>query len=264
MEPINNNLFNKFEEYFWNKNKKLKVHKWHHYFKIYDLHFNRFIDKNPTILEIGVSKGGSLEMWNSYFNGKCQMYGIDIDDNCLNVPNVLEADNIKIEIGDQNDRNFWKNFLKGKPKFDIVIDDGGHTMSQQIVTYEELINHVSDNGVYLCEDLHTSYWDKYGGKLKNNNTFIEYSKTFIDMLNYYHIQCPMSSKKLNKKDAEIYEKFRRKIHSVHYYDSVIVLELNKDDKIPVATVRKQTTQIKSIYKQTKIKYILINLYNEIP
>ena len=44
-------------------------------------------------------------------------------------------------------------------------------MSQQIVTYEELINHVSDNGVYLCEDLHTSYWKEWGGELGNKNTF---------------------------------------------------------------------------------------------
>lgn len=41
-----------------------------------------------------------------------------------------------------------------------------------------------------------------------------------------------------QKDAEIYKKFRRRIHSVHYYDSVVVLELNKDDEISVATVRK--------------------------
>lgn len=137
---------------------KLSVHKWHHYFKIYNRHFKRFIGRNPTILEIGIYKGGSLEMWNYYFDGKCQIYGIDIDKNCLNIPNVLEVDNINVTLGDQSNRDFWKEYLKDKPKFDIVIEDGGHTMSQQIVTYEELIDHVSDNGVYLCEDLHTSYW----------------------------------------------------------------------------------------------------------
>jgi len=239
MESIENKnkVMNKFEDYFWNKNKKLKVHKWHHYFKIYDLHFKRFIGKNPIILEIGVSKGGSLEMWNSYFNDKCQIYGIDINKKCLNVPNILEADNIKVDIGDQGNRNFCKEYLKDKPKFDIVIEDGGHKMSQQIVTYEELIDHVSDNGVYLCEDLHTSYWEKFGGQLRNQNTFIEYSKNFIDMLNYYHIQSKGSIKKLNEKEDKIYSKFRRMIHSVHYYDSIVVLELNKDDKPPQATVR---------------------------
>ena len=112
---------------------KLSVHKWHHYFKIYNRHFKRFIGRNPTILEIGIYKGGSLEMWNYYFDGKCQIYGIDIDKNCLNIPNVLEVDNINVTLGDQSNRDFWKEYLKDKPKFDIVIEDGGHTMSQQIV-----------------------------------------------------------------------------------------------------------------------------------
>lgn len=238
MEPINNDNLNKFEDYFWNKEKKLKINKWHHYFKIYERHFNRFINKNPTILEIGVFKGGSIEMWNSYFNGKCQIYGIDINEKCLNIPNVLKNNNIKIEIGDQNDRNFWKKYLKDKPKFDIVIEDGGHEMSQQIVTYEELIDHVSDDGIYLCEDLHTSYWQNWGGELRKKGTFIEYSKNFIDMLNYYHIQNKKKSlKMLDEKEDKIYNKFRRRINSIHYYDSIIVLELNRDDTIPTKSIR---------------------------
>ena len=57
---------NKLEDYFYNKEKKLPVHKWLHYFDIYDRHFKRFIGKNPVILEVGVAEGGSLEMWN-YF-----------------------------------------------------------------------------------------------------------------------------------------------------------------------------------------------------
>ena len=48
-------------------------------------------------------------------------------------------------------------------------------------TGEELIDHVSDNGVYLCEDLHTSYWKKWGGKLRNRNTFIEYRNGMINI-----------------------------------------------------------------------------------
>ena len=137
---------NKLEIYFWNHNKKLKVHKWHHYLKIYDRHFRKFIGKNPTILEIGVSQGGSLEMWNNYFDNKCQIFGIDIIPDCMNVPKKLNVSNIHIAIGDQEDREFWKKYLKDKPKFDIVIEDGGHTMKQQIVTFEEVYKHVSDNG----------------------------------------------------------------------------------------------------------------------
>ena len=222
---------NKLEDYFWNQPKKLQLHKWHHYLKIYDRHFSRFIGKNPTILEIGIDKGGSLEMWNYYFDNKCKIYGIDINPNCLDVPNKLGATNISVTIGNQESREFWKQYLKDKPKFDIVIEDGGHTMNQQIVTYEELYNHVTDTGVYLCEDLHTSYWSLYGGQLNKPSTFIEYSKKFVDMLNFYHIVDDISAVK------DKYENFRKKTDSVHYYDSVIVLEKKLDLERPVATVR---------------------------
>ena len=223
----NNKLYN----YFWNEKKKLNVYKWHHYFDIYDTHFKKFQDKYPIILEIGVARGGSLEMWNHYFDGNCFIYGIDINQECLNIPSKLNLNNIQIDIGDQSDRDFWKTYLKDKPKFDIVIEDGGHTMNQQIVTYEELIDHVDDNGVYLCEDLHTSYWKEYNGWLQKKNSFIEYSKNFVDMLNYYHIRQELGKYK------PIYEKFRKTIKSVHYYDSVIVLEKKRDDLKPVATIK---------------------------
>jgi hypothetical protein len=224
---------NKLEEYFWNKtDKTLKIHKWHHYFKIYDKHFKRFIGKNPTVLEIGVDRGGSLEMWNYYFDNKCTIYGIDINPDCLNVPEKLQSDNIHISIGDQENRNFWQDYLKDKPKFDIVIEDGGHQMNQQIVTYEELYDNVSDNGVYLCEDLHTSYWNEYGGELNKKGTFIEYSKNFIDMINFYHIRAVPSSDIFIKS-----KKFRQITNSIHYYDSIMVLEKEIDLITPDASVR---------------------------
>ena len=176
------------------------------------------LEKNPTILEIGVYRGGSLEMWNYYFDNKCTIYGIDINPECTNIKNILNNDNINIIIGNSED----KNFLQDKPKFDIIIDDGGHTMNQQIIAYEELYNYMSDNGVYLCEDLHTSYWNEFGGGLNNPNSFIEYSKKFIDMINSYHIR-------ENITDKDSYEKFRKTTESITYYDSVIVLEKNIND-----------------------------------
>ena len=223
---------NKFEEFFWNSEKKTSIDKWHHYFKIYDRHFNKFIGKNPVILEIGVYKGGSLEMWNYYFDKKCSLYAVDCNSDCLNIPYVRETSNIHIEIGDQSDRDFWRSFLKDKPKFDIIIDDGGHLMNQQIITYEEVYNHISDNGVYLCEDTHTSYWEGYGGGLQRKGTFIEYTKNFIDMINSYHIQ-----EKLNDEKKSIFRNFRTTTNSIHYYDSIVILEKSLDLTIPVGSLR---------------------------
>ena len=77
--------------------------------------------------------------------------------------------------------------MKAKiPKIDILIDDGGHSMNQQIISFEELYSHIKEDGIYLCEDLHTSYWKTYGGGYKNKESFIEYSKNFIDYINAFH------------------------------------------------------------------------------
>jgi hypothetical protein len=211
---------NKFKHFFDNEPKKCAIHKWIHYLDIYEKHFNKFIGKNPVILEIGLYKGGSLDMWNYYFDNKCTIYGIDIDTNTKQ----FEKDNVKVVIGDQESPEFWIKFFKENDiYFDMVIDDGGHSMKQQIVTYENVIDRVKDNGVYLCEDLHTSYWSDYGGGYLKNDSFIEYSKNFIDLLNVYHI-----------KDNTLSEHFRKNIWCVSYYDSIIVLDKKKDDEKPIA------------------------------
>ena len=135
-------------------------------------------------MKSGYQQGGSLQMWKDYFGKDAKIYGIDINPQCKE----LEEPNIKILIGSQSDRNFLKEVRRQIPPIDILIDDGGHTMVQQIVSFEELFDYVKEDGVYLCEDLHTSYWIEYSGGHKRRGTFIEYSKNFIDYLNAYHSQ----------------------------------------------------------------------------
>ena len=203
------------EKYFRNNNNRL-IHKWNHYFDIYERHFNRFRNKEIVILEIGVSQGGSLQMWKDYFGDKAKIFGIDIDPRCKK----LEEENIKIFIGSQSDREFLRKIKETIPMVDILIDDGGHYMDQQIVSYEELFSHIKNNGVYLCEDLHTSYWPKWGGGHRKSDTFIEYSKNFIDYLHAFHSK--QSSLKVNS--------FTQSVDSIHYYDSIIVIEKRNREK----------------------------------
>jgi cephalosporin hydroxylase len=205
----NNNNITDLEKYFRANTGRL-IHKCKHYFDIYDRHFRRFRGKEVVILEIGVSHGGSLQMWKDYFGENAKIYGIDIDPRCKD----FEEDNIEIFIGSQSDRDFLKKVKESIPKVDILIDDGGHTMKQQIVSYEELFDHVKHDGVYLVEDLHTSYWALFGGGHKRRNTFIEYSKNFIDYLNAFH-----SEQNSLKVDA-----FTKSVDSLHYYDSILVIE----------------------------------------
>jgi hypothetical protein len=206
---------NDLEKYFKQNDKRL-IHKWQHYFEVYDRHFSKYRNKEVVILEIGVSQGGSLQMWKDYFGDKAKIYGIDVNPNCKD----LEEKNIKIFIGSQSDRKFLNEVKKQIPPIDILIDDGGHTMVQQIVSYEELFNCVKEDGVYLCEDIHTSYWIRFGGGYKRRGTFIEYSKNFIDYLNAYH-----SHQRNLKVNA-----FTKSVASIHYYDSIIVIEKKPMEK----------------------------------
>ena len=201
-------------EYFFSSEKHRLIHKWNHYFEIYDRHLRHLKDQKINILEIGISHGGSLEMWNYYFKGNATIYAVDINPECKK----FESDNIKIFIGSQEDESFLKSLKNDIPKIDILIDDGGHTMKQQITTFNTLYDHVTENGLYICEDLHTSYWKNYGGGYKKKRSFIEYSKNFIDKLNAWH-----------SKDI-LADNITRSTHSLHFYDSVLVMEKRKMNK----------------------------------
>ena len=207
-------------EYF-NSNDRRLVVKWMHYFEIYDRHFSPYRGAKPTVVEFGVAHGGSLQMWKHYFGDGARICGIDINPKCK----VVEEDGIEVFIGDQEDRQFLQELVTSLGSIDILIDDGGHTMSQQITTFEEMYPSVSTPGVYLVEDLHTSYWKEFGGGLSKRNTFIEYSKRLIDNLNAWHIDCRKTRWRFGGKISV--NDFTRSTYSITYYDSVLVFEKGK-------------------------------------
>lgn len=207
---------NDLEKYFTENTGRL-IHKWKHYFEIYDRHLSRFRYTDVHVVEFGVSHGGSLQMWKQYFGPNSKIFGIDINPHCKK----LEEEQVEIFIGDQEDRRFLKALSEKIPRIDILIDDGGHTMKQQINTFEELFSYIDENGVYLCEDSHTSYWPEYGGGYKKRGTFIEYSKNFIDYINAWH---STQTSRLSVTE------FTRSVHSLHYYDSVLVIEKRPIEK----------------------------------
>ena len=208
---------NDLEFFFRTAPNKRAISKWIHYFNIYDRHFSRFRNKEVVILEIGVWHGGSLQMWKDYFGKNVKIYGIDINPKCKE----FEEEGIEIFIGSQSDKKFLEKVKTQIPKIDILIDDGGHTMKQQITSFKVLFDHIKEDGVYLCEDLHTSYWVNWGGGYKRRGTFIEYSKKLIDYLNAWHSRQPFRLK---------VNEFTKSIDSLHYYDSVFVIEKGKREK----------------------------------
>ncbi|MFI5175967.1 MAG: class I SAM-dependent methyltransferase [Terriglobia bacterium] len=201
---------NDLEKYF-QKNTSNRTVKWKHYLEIYDRHFSRFRGTDVHLVEIGVFDGGSLQMWKSYFGPRSRIYGVDVDPNCKQ----LEEEQISIFIGDQSDEKFLRVLAKTLPRIDILIDDGGHKMNEQIITFDVLFPHIDKEGIYVCEDLHTSYWKKFGGGFRRKGTFIEYSKGFIDSIHAWHSKEPQKL---------AVSHLTRSIHSLHFYNSLLVIE----------------------------------------
>ena len=196
--------------YFLNNPGRL-IQKWHHYFEIYHRHFEAFRGRSPVVLEIGVFHGGSLQMWKEYFGPGARIVGIDVDPRCRE----LEEEGVSIMIGDQADRRFLAEVRQRFPDVDILIDDGGHQMQQQIVSFEELYPHLQPRGVYLCEDIHTSFIAKYDGGYRRPGTFHEYSKGLTDRLYAWYSE---------ELAAFAVDDLTRSTYAMHFYDSVLVIE----------------------------------------
>ena len=197
-------------EYFYS-NPGPGVIKWHHYFEIYHRHFARFTGQSPVVVEVGIAMGGSLAMWHHYFGPGTRVIGIDVDPQCRQFEDTATT----ILIGDQADRNFLATVRDQVSHIDILIDDGGHTMAQQIVTFEELYPHIQPNGVYLCEDMHTSLWQNFGGGYLRKGTFLEHTKGLVDRLFSWHSR-DLAALSVNE--------FTLTTHGIHFYDSVVVME----------------------------------------
>lgn len=192
--------------------------KWSTYFPVYEKHFSKFIGKSPKILEIGVLGGGSIDLWCKYFGEGTSVIGIDIDQNCLSYK--YDGD-CKIVMGDQGDPNFWRSFLSEHTDFDIIIDDGGHMMMQQIITLSSTFSHLKEGGVYLCEDTHTSYWGQWGGGA-TKNTFMNFSKKLTDIVNKDHFK--------EKVFEDGFMENYKDMYSISFYNSIVVFEKQKQEE----------------------------------
>ena len=165
-------------------------------------------------------------MWRHYFGPGLEYHGVDINWVCRKFGT---EDNVaEIIIGDQGSESFWDSVVDRLPQFDIILDDGGHTMVQQITTMRRLFpKKIAEGGVYMVEDLHTSAWHSFGGGLRKDNTFLQFSKNLIDELMWQHAMAPKwaspSDLHYATERAQA-SQFYRHIKSMHFSNGIVVLE----------------------------------------
>lgn len=149
---------------------------------IYTRLLTPYINKDMTLVELGVSHGGSLQLWREFLGDKVNIHGLDVAEHCL-----YSESQIKCMLVDQGKESDLDKISSIGP-IDLFIDDGSHYSEHQIATFEKVFPQIKPGGMYVCEDVHTSYRALYGMGYKHPGSFIEYCKNIIDSM--YHTESP--------------------------------------------------------------------------
>ncbi|SCG58567.1 class I SAM-dependent methyltransferase [Micromonospora halophytica] len=135
----------------------------HWYTGHYEEQFARYRDQPVRLLEIGIGGfdgqlgGASLKMWKKYFH-RGLIYGLDLFDK-----SALNQGRLTALTGDQSDPAALTAIAEEHGPFDIVIDDGSHENEHVRTSFDALFPYVRPGGLYVIEDMQTSYIPRCGG-----------------------------------------------------------------------------------------------------
>jgi len=210
------------------------LHIWPSYFDAYHNHWQRFRGKEVVFMEVGVQSGGKIPMLRDYFGPGFKYVGIDINKGCEKFDN---GDWVHIEIGNSSDPKFWEYIKNKYPKVDLFLDDGGHKMVEQRTAIREMLPHVQPHGVYMCEDLSTSWGEGHGGRPMQDsrntafllNTMYGFVHRTIDWLNAGYVRGSVMSERYDLgdffgDDETWWKTFHDTVKSIHVYNQIVVYE----------------------------------------
>ena len=202
------------------------VDKWASYIEEYERLFASFRKEPIALLEIGVQNGGSLEVWDKYLSRAKAIVGCDIDPACQALQFV--SDRIHIVIGDASTEQCAHQIAAIAPDFDIIIDDGSHVSKDIIATFSRYFSTLKNNGLYVIEDLHCSYWSNYQGGLVHPYSAVSFLKALADVLNQDHWGiarqgCEFLHKYSQHYGVQFDEDVLAGIHSITFLNSLCVI-----------------------------------------
>ena len=216
------------------KNKGYVSDKWASYLEVYsEIFANKRNMEGLTLLEIGIQNGGSLQTWLTFFTKIKKLIGTDIDPKCSKLK--YKSNKIQLVIGDINDDLTIKKIIKIEKKFDVIIDDGSHLSSDIIVTFLNLFKYIKNDGLYIAEDLHCSYWKDFEGGLNKKDSANNFFKKLSDVVNmehwikqkddlYSHFEDFPVIKKMHIDDLFL---IASQVHSIEFRNSICIIKKKK-------------------------------------
>lgn len=201
--------------------------KWESYLPNYEKWCTPYKNFRVRLLEIGVQNGGSLEIWAKYFPRAEIILGSDINADCGRLQ--FQDHRIKIVLGDINAADVRSQIMAHSDRFDIIIDDGAHTSTSILEAFSGYFSKLSYGGLYIIEDLHCSYWPKFGGGLRGERTSIEFFKRLIDFMNAEHWMKAINVSDeylalLSSFNVRLTLKDLQEIHSISFANSMVFIE----------------------------------------
>lgn len=197
-----------------------------HFFDVYE---SLGLDRSMAykLLEIGNRWCGSIWGWRTYLP-HAKIYGLDIDPNTQHFQNGDPDIGVKVYLGDQTDVNLLKSINENAGGFNIIIDDGGHTMTQINTSFNTLWPLLEDGGVYIIEDLQCCYWPEFEGGLRKEYSSMEMIKSLFDNIHacYYKPECQKSKRAKHEIVNEDSNYLDKSVSSIHMYDSIAVIYKN--------------------------------------
>jgi hypothetical protein len=212
---------------------RLVTDKWEGYFPVYDAALAPYRDRDVSVLEIGIQNGGSLEVHARYFRNHKIIVGCDIDPRCdaLTYP---DYEKIKVVVGDANAGHTRNRIAALSNEFDIIIDDGSHTCNDIILTFLHYFPLLSQDGLFVVEDLCTSYWQEFQGGLFHPSSSMAFLKDLSDLVNFEHWGVPLTAQQFLSARHPNYSPIIANsdlsgIHSVQFFNSMCVITKQPKD-----------------------------------
>ena len=194
------------------------------YFAVYDELFAPYKGRDITFVEIGISGGGSLEVWRKYFGKGSRIIGIDLNPA---LKAELEKDGYEVAIGDQADPAFWRSFYARVGKVDILLDDGGHTNTQTWTTLTSSLEHINDGGLLVIEDTHTAYMRSFGNP--SSSSLLSRLFACVDQINYRSSEIDPVDQRARRRDQLnlLHDvNISGLVHSIRFYESIVALSID--------------------------------------
>lgn len=206
--------------------------KWFSYLRKYDDIFSTFSQNSINFLEIGVSNGGSLEVWAEYFKNAANLVGCDINPDCQALH--YEDPRVSVVIGDANSDYVKNKISEISNNFDIIIDDGSHRSSDIVKSFSRYFEFLENDGIYVVEDICCSYWNAFEGGIYHPTSSISFFKCLVDVVNHQHWGIEANRSAVLNKFCETYqvdfsEDDLEKINSIEFCNSLCIIKKKSAD-----------------------------------